>query len=352
MTLGYTELALNEVEKCSPMAEKLQGIYAGGLRAKEIVKQILTFARQSDEKVKPIRVDIILLEALKLIRPSTPTTIEIQQKIESSSLIMGNATQIHQIMINLCTNAAHAMQENGGIMEVSLKDVFLKEDNENIPKGFKKGKNIELIISDTGCGIKPEYINSIFDPYFTTKETGKGTGMGLAMVRGIIDSYNGTITVESSPAIKTTAFTIYLPVTSNQGSSIASGTDAPFRGKETILLVDDEPSIVHVGSRILENLGYKVTSRTSSLEALELFRAKPDKFSLVITDMTMPHMTGDKFSIELKKIREDIPIILCTGYSNKMSADIAQDIGINAFTYKPLCQKDLARTVREVLDKD
>ncbi|MFT5729389.1 MAG: PAS domain S-box-containing protein [Desulforhopalus sp.] len=346
--LGFSELALDEVEKGTTMEGNLREIYAGGLRAKEIVNQILAFARQSDEEKKPTRVDVIIVEALKLISPSTPSTIEIRKNIESSSLVNGNTTQIHQIIMNLCTNAAHAMQDDGGIMEVTLKDVLLGE-NSSIPAGLEKGKYIELAISDNGSGIEAEHIDSIFDPYFTTKETGKGTGMGLAMVRGIVESYGGTILVESSPSVKT-IFTIYLPITSNRENEITFKNKTLPEGDEHILFVDDEPPIARMGSRILESLGYQVTTRTSSIEALELFKAKPDDFQLVITDMTMPYMTGDQFSIELKKIRGDILIILCTGHSNKINAGIAQDIGINAFTYKPFSKADLADCVREVLD--
>jgi len=347
--LGFTELGLDEVEKGSTMEGNLQEIYAGGLRAKEIVNRILAFARQSDEEKKPTRVDVIIIEALKLIRASTPSTIEIRKELKSSSLVMGNATQIHQIIMNLCTNAANAMEGNGGIMEVTLKDVHFGE-NINIPGGLEKGKYIELTISDNGSGIEPENIDSIFDPYFTTKETGKGTGMGLAMVRGIVESYVGTILVESSPSVKT-IFTIYLPITSNLENEITFENKTLPKGDEHILFVDDEPPIARMGSRILESLGYQVTTRTSSIEALELFKTKPNDFQLVITDMTMPHMTGDKFAIELRKIRADILIILCTGYSNKINAEGAQEIGINAFTYKPFSKADLASCVREVLDK-
>jgi len=348
--LGFSELALEEVEKGSTMGDNLQEIYAGGLRAKEIVDHILAFARQSDQRLEPTRVDDIVIEAFKLIRPSIPATIEIRKEIESSSLVMGNATQIHQIIMNLCTNAAHAMQDDGGIMEVTLKDVLFAE-GANIPVGIEKGKYLELTISDTGCGIETEYIDSIFDPYFTTKDTGQGTGMGLATVRGIVDSYGGTITVESTPCVKT-IFTIYLPITSNLDNKIVDATETPPKGDEHILFVDDEPSIARMGSRILESLGYQVTTRTSSIEALELFKENPGDFQLVITDMTMPHMNGDKFAIELRQIRTDIPIILCTGYSSKINAEIAQKIGINAFTSKPFLKSDLACTTREVLDNN
>ena len=347
--LGFSELALEEVEKGSTMEYKLQEIYAGGLRAKEIVNQILIFARKSDEGKKPIRVDTIITEALKLIRPSTPTTIEIRKEIESTSLVMGNSTQIHQIIMNLCTNAAHAMLDNGGIMEVALKDVIDTGD-VIIPVGLTKGKYIKLTISDTGCGIDPENIDSIFDPYFTTKATGEGTGMGLAMVRGIVESYAGFITVESIPFSKT-VFTIYLPITSSMENEIISEPETLSKGYEHILFVDDDSPIARMGSRLLESLGYQVTTRTSSIEALKLFEAQPGEFQLVITDMTMPHMTGDKFAIKIRQIRADIPIILCTGYSNKISAEIIQEIGIDAFMNKPFSKVDLAKTIRTVLDK-
>lgn len=347
--LGFSELALDEVKKGTVMDDNLQEIYAGGLRAKEIVNQILAFARQSDEGRKPIRVDTILREVLKLIHSTTPTTIETRKEIDSSSLVMGKTTEIHQITMNLCTNAVHAMQDNGGVMEVALKDVLFEGD-VTVPEGLNEGKYIELTISDTGCGIEPAIADSIFDPYFTTKGIGEGTGMGLAMVRGIVDSYGGSIKVDSKPSSKT-VFTIYLPVTTNLENEITHETATLPKGDEHILFVDDEPPIARMGSRILENLGYQVTTRTSSIEALKLFKAKPDAFQLVITDMTMPHMTGDQFAIELKRNRTDIPIILCTGYSNKINAEMAQEIGINAFTYKPFTKADLASTVREVLDK-
>lgn len=343
--LGFTELALDDVQKGSAMEEKLQEIYAGGTRAKEIVNQILAFARQSSEEVKPTRVDSIVIEALKLIRPSTPSTIEIRQDIDSHALVMGNATQIHQIMINLCTNAAHAMEQSGGVMEVSLKDVFFNEGDQ---EGFSAGHYIQLLVRDTGYGIAEEHLDSIFDPYFTTKKIGQGTGMGLAMTRGIIDNYGGFIDVESLPSEKTT-FSIYLPVISGFAEEIIDQVQECYCGQESILLVDDEPSLVRVGKRMLEKLGYTVTSTTSSHDALQLFRGAPERFALVVTDMTMPHMTGDQLAIQLREIKPDIRVILCTGYSSKIDAEAVDEIGIDAFIYKPFSQADLANTVRTVL---
>jgi PAS domain S-box-containing protein len=348
--LGYTELALDDAEKGTPLEDSLQEIYTAGKRARDLVKQILAFARRSEEERKPIRVDHIAKEALKLIRSAIPTTIEIQQRFESQSLIMGNASQMNQFFMNLFTNAAQAMEDTGGILEVSLKDViidlsFTKPDIELEP-----GNYVEIQVSDTGKGIPQDIINSIFEPYFTTKAPGEGTGMGLAMVHGIIESYGGRITVESKIGERT-VFTIYLPITKKRDFyQTYRDEDLPY-GTERVLLIDDELPIVRMESRILEGLGYHTSVRTSSVETLELFRSKPNDFDLVITDMTMPNMTGDQLAVELMKIRSDIPIILCTGYSKMISEEKAEKIGIKAFVYKPIIKADLAKTIRKVLDE-
>jgi signal transduction histidine kinase/CheY-like chemotaxis protein/PAS domain-containing protein len=347
--LGYTELALEDVEKNSVVENNLQEVYNAGNRAKNLVKQILAFARQSGDEIKPIQVDVITKEVLKLIRSSIPTTIEIKQTIESNALVMGNSTQIHQILMNLCTNAAHAMEEEGGILEVGLKDAFIDKNNMIKNLELRPGNYLEMKVSDTGVGISENDIESIFEPYFTTKGPGEGTGMGLAMVYGIIETYGGTISVDSNFG-QGTVFTIYLPTTkrSKELRPYESG-DLPC-GSERILLVDDEAPIANIGSQVLKRLGYNVSIRTSSLEALELFSSKPNDFDLVITDMTMPNMTGDILSKEMMDIRPDIPIILCTGYSKRISEGRVNDIGIKAFAYKPFVKADLAKTVRKVLD--
>jgi PAS domain S-box-containing protein len=348
--IGFTELALDEVEKNTTLEDNLQEVYAAGRRAKDLVGQILAFARQSGEERKPIQVSSIVKEVLKFIRSSTPTTIEIHQQIESDSLIMGDATRLHQVMMNLCTNAAHAMDEMGGEMRIGLRDVSIDGDVPILDAGLKPGDYVEITVSDTGAGIEPEMIGSIFEPYFTTKGPGEGTGMGLAMVHGIVETYEGKITVDSR-LNEGSVFTIYLPTTRKrrkhrpyQSGDLPSGT-------ESILFVDDEASIAKMGSEGLERLGYSVTIRTSSVEALELFKSRPEAFDLVITDMTMPNMTGDKLAMELLNIRSDIPVILCTGYSKKVSDETIAEIGIKAFAYKPVVKADLAKTVREVLDK-
>ena len=347
--IGFTELSLDEVEKGTHLEDNLQEVYTAGKRAKDLVRQILAFARQSGEELKPVQVDKIAAEALKFIRSSIPTTIEIRQTIESDSLIMGNATHVHQVLMNLFTNAAYAMEEKGGILEFSLKDVVMDMGVTREKLNLNPGNYIEIKVSDTGAGIAPDIIGSIFDPYFTTKGPGEGTGMGLAMVHGIVKSYDGKISVDSKPG-QGTLFTIYFPVTRKRQEHRPYQAETLPTGTERILFVDDEAPIAKMGGQTLEGLGYTVSIRTSSIEALELFRTKPDDFDLVITDMTMPNMTGDKLAVEMMKIRPDIPVIICTGFSKKISDDSIATIGIKAFAYKPIVKADLAKTVRKVLD--
>ena len=347
--IGFTELVLDDIEENSIFKENLQEVYAAGMRAKDLVKQILAFARQSDEGITPVQPSAIAEEVMRFIRSSIPTTIEIRQRSESEALIMGNATQIHQVLMNLCANAAHAMENEGGVLTIDLRDVSINGADIPADKHITPGEYVQITISDTGIGISPEIIDHIFEPYFTTKGPGEGTGMGLAMVHGIVESYGGKITVDSRLG-KGTAITIYLPVTGKRKSLRAYVPEQLPSGNERILFVDDEFTIAKMGSKVLTRLGYAVTTRTSSIEALELFREKPDAFDLVITDMTMPNLTGDKLAIEMMKIRRDIPIILCTGYSKKISDETASGIGIKAFAYKPMVRADLASTVRKVLD--
>ena len=345
--IGYTELALGGIEKGTELEDDLQEVYMAGLRAKDLVKQILTFAHKSDEEVKPIQVNIIVKEVLKFIKSSIPAIIQINDNLNSDSLIMGSPTQIHQVLMNLCTNAAHAMGKNGGILEVSLNDTTIYRMTMS---ELKPGEYIEIKVSDTGMGISPENIHTIFDPYFTTKAVGEGTGLGLAVVHGIVKKYGGKITVNSTIG-KGTCFTIYLPIAKKRKVHTHSEKEDVPLGNENVLFVDDEAPIAKIGSRVLEKLGYLVTTRTSSVEALELFRSKPQAFDLVVTDMTMPNMTGDKLAAELMKIRPDIPVVLCTGYNKKISNESAKAFGIKAFVYKPIVIADLAKTVRKVLDE-
>ncbi|MCF8090574.1 MAG: response regulator, partial [Desulfotignum sp.] len=349
--IGYTELALDKVDKGAELEADLQEIHTAGKRARELVKQILTFARQTEEEVTPIQVDIIVKEVLKFIRSSLPTTIEIKQNIESDALIMGNTGQIHQIMMNLCTNAAHAMKDGIGVLEISLEDV---QTDPGLPPpavdGLQMGDYLKLYVSDTGTGILPSIIGQIFVPYFTTKKVGEGTGLGLSLVHGIVENHGGKITVDSELG-KGTTFTIYLPITKRQNACRSYEQSELPVGTERILFVDDELPIAKLGGRILKGLGYQVTVRTGSVEALELFKIKPGDFDLVITDMAMPNMSGDMLAAQLLKIRSDIPVILCTGYSKKISEHLITAIGIKAIENKPVVKSALAKTVRKVLDE-
>jgi signal transduction histidine kinase/CheY-like chemotaxis protein len=347
--IGFTELALDDAPNDSAQQENLQEVYAAGNRAKELVQQILAFARQSTEETKPIRLSDIIVEVLKLVRPSTPTTIDIVQTIHSDSSVIGNSSQLHQVILNLCTNAIQSLQGSGGVLEIDLRDVAPNKDSNRENQGQPAGHWVKLAITDNGQGIDSAIIDNIFEPYFTTKGIGEGTGMGLAMVKGIVESYGGKIEVKSTPG-KETIFTILFPLSTSRDKSSLPQKSVLAPGTEHILFVDDEPPIAKMGSRLLGSLGYKVTIRTSSFEALELFKEKSDEFDLVMTDMTMPSMTGDEFSMEIRKIRQDIPIILCTGYSNKIDEKLAKSIGIDAFAYKPYTKSDIAKTIRELLD--
>jgi two-component system cell cycle sensor histidine kinase/response regulator CckA len=347
--IGYSELALVDSDNQTNLKNHLKEVLTAAKRAKELVKQVLAFARQSDEAVKPIRVDIIAKEALRLIRSSIPTTIEIEQDISNSRPILGNPTQVHQIFMNLCTNAAQAMTERGGVLAVRIDDVMIEKEIDGRGLDLAPGFYLRISVSDTGTGIAPDVIGNIFDPYFTTKGLAEGTGMGLAVVHGIVESYGGKIAVESQ-LNQGTCFTLYLPCAL---TPLAPPADPPAKlptGTERVLIVDDEDPVLDVNSKILEHLGYTVTACRSSFEALELFRAKPHDFDLVLTDMTMPRMTGDKLAAELVKIRPDIAVILCTGYNKKITDEGIAEAGIKAVSMKPLVMSKLATIVRNVLD--
>jgi len=348
--IGYTELALDDTEKETQLHDNLQELLVAAHRARDLVKQILTFSRQADRKLKPLKIQLVVREALKLIRSSLPSTIEIHQKISNTcGLVMADATQIHQVAMNLLTNAYHAMEHEGGKLGVTLKEVDLDVDDLKDP-GMLAGSYVCLTVEDTGAGIDEYVIDRIFEPYFSTKEKDKGTGLGLAMVHGIVKSYGGNIRVYSEPG-KGTAFHVYLPVIQTQAETKETRIISPVEGgKERILIVDDEEQIVRMTQQMLKRLGYHVTARTSSIEALEAFRATPDKFDLVITDMTMPNMTGVHLTQKLIEIKSGIPVIICTGFSEKISEHKASIMGIRGYVMKPVVRSELAKKIREVLE--
>jgi len=348
--LGFAELAQFETSKKGLLPGYIENILRAGKRAKDLVEQILAFSRQTEQTLMPVPVKSIVKETLKLLRASLPTTIEIKQNLTSDSKVMGDATKLHQIVMNLCSNAGYAMRNTGGVLHVQLKDIRLPVEYVNLYPGIDPGTYLELIVSDTGEGMAPETLERIYDPFFTTKERDQGTGMGLSVVHGIIKDYGGIIHARSQKG-KGTTFKVNLPIIENQDEAQVETQEMLPRGQERVLIIDDEPDIVEIGKRLLGNLGYKVASRVSSLEALELFKSQPDQFDLVITDLTMPQMTGDKLAKELIAIRDDIPIILCSGYSTQITEEAAEKIGIQGILMKPIIVKEMAKLVRNVLDK-
>ena len=348
--IGYTEMAMVEAKEGTPLHQNLTEVFRAGGRAKDLVKQILTFSRQNKKETQPVQMKLIAKEVVKFMRASLPATIKIQQDIRSDSLIMADPTQVYQIVLNLCTNAGYAMAENGGLLEVKLADLFVANDASASYPDLTPGPYLRLIVRDTGHGIPEPILKRIFDPFFTTKDKEKGTGMGLSVVHGIVGSYGGTISVTSEPE-KGSTFTVFLPRLQQTEEVITQAQAQIETGSEHILLVDDEEALVNIGKKILESLGYQVTTRTSSLEALELFKARKKAFDLVITDTTMPNMAGDKLAQEMIRLKPGIPVILCSGYSSRIDQQQAFALGIRAFVTKPILRSEIARAVRNVLDQ-
>ena len=348
--LGYAEMALDDCPAGSMAANDVGQVIKAGHRARELVKQILAFSRQAETEHMPLQPASIIKEAIKMLRSSLPSTITIEQDIDKDAgPLFADPTQIHQILMNLCTNAFHAMETTGGILSISLKEKNLsRQDFANEPQA-EPGNFVHLSVSDTGAGIPPEIRERIFDPYFTTKETGKGTGMGLSIVHGIVKSYGGFISCLSEPG-KGTMFQVFLPVMTEINLPAEMAEEPLQLGNERILFIDDEEMLVEMGRNLLERLGYRVTVRTNSLDALTTFQNQPDQFDLVITDQTMPGMTGSDLARRMLQIRPDLPIILCTGFSNLISAEKARSLGIKGFALKPLAKKDVATLIRKVLD--
>jgi PAS domain S-box-containing protein len=346
--LGNTELAIDDVPEGNPAQLNLKEVRTASLRAKDVVRQLLSFARKTKLEKKPANIIPIIKESLKFLRSSIPTSIEIRQNIAKDvDTILADPTQINQILINLCANSHHSMPD-GGVIVITLKNIELDEDTSDQCSKLNPGRYVNLAVSDTGHGISQEKIDRIFDPYFTTKEVGKGTGMGLAVVHGIVKGHNGLITVESELG-KGTTFSIFFPVVEREVVVEAETDEKLPTGSERILFIDDEESLVKIGHQRLEWLGYKVEATISPIEALELFRSQPDQFDLVITDLTMPKMTGDKLVKEILNIRSDIPIILCTGFSEKIDEKKSKAIGASGYLEKPHNKRDLAKIVRKVL---
>lgn len=349
--IGFTELAMGDIDPESQPFEDLQQVLAAGLRAKKLTAQILSMARQGDDEVKPVKISSVAEESLSLLRSTIPSNIVIQHSFESEGYVMACGTRIHQVFMNLLTNAAHAMRKNGGQLTITVRDVEIEKVPEGVG-GARPGKHVSVEVRDTGEGIAQENLTDVFTPYFTTKDMGEGTGLGLSVSQGIVNQCGGWMTVVSSVGEGTT-FTVFFPTIDKIGtiSREKVGASELPSGSEHILIVDDEYAIVKMLGKRLERLGYSTTQCTSSVAALELFRNSPEKYDLLVSDITMPEITGDILALEFRQIREDIPIVLCTGYSQRVSEGMLRELNIEALLMKPVGIKELSRAVRKGLDK-
>ena len=349
--LGYAEMARDDCLGQPRVVSDLDQVIKAGHRAKELIKQILTFSRQEETQSIPLQPSTIIRETIKMLRSSLPTTIAIKQDINSNtSLILADPTQIHQILINLSTNAFHAMEERGGTLTISLKNRELSQQDLIGIGHCQTGKYVQISIADNGSGMSKEVQEKMFEPYFTTKVIGKGTGLGLAIVHGIVKSYGGFISFDSQIG-KGTVFQIFIPALEKDAAYITDPIERPPVGVERVLFIDDESTLAEMAETMLTRLGYAVTIQTSSLEALQTFVNNPDDFDLVITDHTMPGMTGMDLARRMLQIRPQLPIILCTGYSSQISEEKALLAGIKGFALKPLTKSEIAKMIRKVLNQ-
>lgn len=348
--LGYAQLAKYDLEEPDKAKEDVDQIEKAAHRASSLVQQILAFSRQSDDQSVPIRFKSLLKETVKLIRSSIPTNIEIKLEIESNPTVFGDSTKLHQVIMNLCTNAYHAMSKTGGTLTLELGQLFIPKDDSIPELNLLSGNYARLIVSDTGHGMEKKVVERIFDPYFTTKEVGKGTGLGLSVVDGIVKSHNGFIKVYSE-IDKGTTFQVFLPMAEGESEAINHDDGTLLvPGTEHILLVDDETDILDALLRILEKQGYTVTAFSDPIEALDAFKTSPDNFDVVITDMTMPKMTGDQLSKNILTLAPDIPIIICSGFNENINETALKKIGIKEYVLKPVIGQELSKIIRRFFD--
>ena len=350
--IGYSEMAVEDMPEGSSVKHDIDQVLKAGYRAKELVKQILTFSRKGPEQKQALQPHLIVKEVFKLMRASLPTTIEMTLDVDPGcGQIMADPTQFHQILVNLCTNALYAMENERGVLEIKLASKELTAGDSTAESGLAPGPYVEVMVKDTGCGMDKKTQDRIFEPFFTTREVGKGSGMGLAVAHGIVQRCGGMIKVESEPG-KGATFSVYFPAVKAEIPEVTQEAETLPTGSERILFVDDEEALVSLAKETFRSLGYSVDISTSSTEALYLFKKHPEIYDLVITDQTMPGLTGMELSRELLLIRPEIPIILCTGYSNLVDEEKAKASGIKGFVVKPLIKKELAGLLREVLDGD
>ncbi|MEW6267435.1 MAG: ATP-binding protein [Thermodesulfobacteriota bacterium] len=349
--LGYTQLALMEAPPEAKFTGYLHQIQQAGNRATELVRQILAFSRQSEGERRPVEIGPIIKEALKLLRASLPSTIKINSEIDpGAGVVLADPTQIHQLLMNLCTNAAQAMSDSGGLLSIGLSEVRVEDEHHLFETGLSTGSYLKLQVADTGCGIAPQIKDRVFEPYFTTKPPGEGTGMGLAIVHGIVQNHGGSIKFYSEPGQGTT-FSVYLPRITEEPEIEMEKFFPLEQGSERILFVDDEAALVEIGQTLLQRLGYRVEARTNSLEALDIFRRRPFDFDLIITDQTMPHLTGLELARRIIDIRPDVPVLLCSGFSYQITQEKMASSGVRGLVMKPVLAHELSRAIRQALGK-
>jgi CheY-like chemotaxis protein len=345
-------MALEELPEESNLRFDIEQINNAAHRGKDLVQQVLTFSREVDFANKPIQLQPIVAEAINLIKASFPPGVEIVQHFDQKiGAVLADPTHIHQIVMNLCTNANHAMMKSGGTLEVRLDAVKIDQRTADKIPNLKKGLYIRLTISDTGHGMDIKTKERIFEPFFTRKEVGSGSGLGLSVVHGIISNYGGAIVVDSTPG-KGSTFIIYLPKYAGDLLETDKANKKPLKGDEHILFVDDEPEITFMGKKMLENLGYKVSISSDSLSAFEDFRLNPDKYALLVTDQNMPHITGTELASRMRAIRPDLKVIIITGYSDNLSEEVLAENGISEVILKPMILDDFSKTIRHVLDNN
>jgi PAS domain S-box-containing protein len=347
-----TELALLDLEPAHPARRSLPTVLQAANRGKELVKQIITFSRQKEWERKPLEVAPIVKEGLKFLRSTLPKDIAINEAIAADcGSVLADPSQIHQILVNLCQNASLAMADRAGQVDVRLEPVQVDSALAARHPDLKPGPHVRLTVADTGCGMTRELMERIFEPFFTTRKHGEGSGLGLSVVHGIVKSYDGAITVYSEPG-KGSVFNVFLPQwTGEAGAGKKDMKMRPEKGREHILLVEDEPSQLQGIARVLERLGYRVTAKPSGRAALASFRRKPEAFDLVITDQTMPRLSGVELARALTKIRPGIPVILCTGFSEKVNGETVGRYGIRAFVMKPFTMQEISKHIRAALKK-
>lgn len=350
--LGYAVLARRKTAGDKQVSASLQQVIEAGNRATELVSQILAFSRRTERRFLPVQLDQVVREAAKLLRPSLPSTIDLRVDIDPKCrAVIGDATEMHQVIMNICTNAYQAMRDTGGVLEILVHETSVDAVRASSHPLLEEGDYVRVVVVDTGCGMPPETLERVFDPYFTTKEAGEGTGLGMATVRGIVEGGGGAVTIDSVPGEGTTV-EVLMPIPKWRDlpaeGTLAESGDA--HGTERVLFVDDEPMLVELVRQDLQEFGYSVEARTSSVEALEAFRSDPSKFDVVITDQTMPNLTGIELSRQLLQLRPDVPVVLCTGFSDLVDDKVARKAGIRELVPKPVLCSDLAAAIRRVRD--